>query len=423
MKIISLFTLLLLSSFLNLNAQIFVQDFNSSALISDYVNAASPNSGQFNFIGSSGAGTAVSINNGKLRFNRTANAGAFSRSTDFSPVPAIISYQFDLDVSGNSSAQTTAAVFQVGSGFGSSNSAESNSLIHSKIGVNIGSTPNTFSLRDIGGGSNSATFTGAQTITWVINNSDGDISYPAPDGSMESLAQDKFDLWIGTSKEFDDRAAITETQVLSDLKFAFFAGTAIMDIDNVTISSDAGFVLPVALTSFTGKKQKEAVHLNWTTASEKNNSHFEVLHSADGKTFSQLTKIAGNGNSDMVHNYSYTDQNPFSGTNYYKLKQVDLDGKSTPSEVIAVNANLKNTEFNVYASKEEAEVEVSVYSPVNTNARFALFNPAGRKLFGQTLNLSKGLNSFKLPALQVQPGINIAILNTATENLKQKFIK
>ncbi len=427
MKIISLATLLLLGSFLKSNAQyLFLQDFNSSSSITDYVHATLPDNTRFNSIGSSGPGTVASITNSKLRFNRTgANIGSFSRTTDFSPVPAVMQYQFDLEVSGNSTAQTTAAVFQAGSGFGTSNNAEQNSLINSKIGVNIGSNANEFSLKEItAGGSTSATFTGMQTITWIINHSPAGISYTAPNGSAETLAADKFDLWVGASKVFDDKTVTTASQALSDLKFVFTAGIATIDIDNIKIKADADVtILPVTLTSFTGKKQKDAIQLNWTTASEINNSHFEVLRSTDGEIFSAIAKINGNGNSDVVRNYSYTDQNPFAGTNYYQLNQVDLDGKSAKSEMISINADLKKTEFNVYASKVQAEIEVSVYSPMNTSARFALFNASGHKLFEKTLSLNKGLNSFKVAAPQMQSGVNIATLNTATENLNLKFVK
>ena len=155
----------------NVWGQLFTQNFSASSTVSDYVNS-SPNNGQFNAISSSGAGTVLSITSGKLRFARTNNAGSYSRTTDFSGPPTSLIYKFDIQISGNSVAQTTAAVFQVGSGFGTGNSAEANAKLHSRIGINTTATAGRFTFRDLGASSNSGNLDGSQSITWVINNSD-----------------------------------------------------------------------------------------------------------------------------------------------------------------------------------------------------------------------------------------------------------
>ena len=72
-------------------------------------------------------------------------------------------------------------------------------------------------------------------MTWVINNSGASLTYKAPDGTYESVANDTFDLWAGTTRLFNDIAATTTTQSLADIKFAFTAGTATIDIDNIVI--------------------------------------------------------------------------------------------------------------------------------------------------------------------------------------------
>lgn len=229
--------------------ELFGQDFDSSAVISDYVDT-DPGNQHFTSIGSTGAGTIVSINSGKLRFDRTGGAdnGYFSRTKDFSPLPAVIQYRFDLTVSGNTSGATQqkVALFQVGSGFTAINNAltgtpvENNALVHSRIGIDFGITPGQFAMRDIGAAVSSATFSGTQTITWVINHSTQNIYYTAPDGSSAQLAANKNDLWVGTVKVFSGIGAVTSTQQLSDLKFAFTAGTGTIDIDNIVMTDFPG---------------------------------------------------------------------------------------------------------------------------------------------------------------------------------------
>lgn len=219
-------------------AQLFVQDFSSSTNVADYV-SATPNNGQFNAIGTSGAGTTVSINGGTLQYSRTANAGSFSRTTDFPFVPAAIIYEVDITVSGNSTATTTAAVFQVGSGFGTANSAESNANVYARFGINLSATAGCFSIRNISTGTNSAEVCGTQRITWVMNNSNTTLTYTAPDSTQQTVAVDTADIYIGTTLVFDDVAVLTTTQIITDLKFAFTAGTGTIQIDNIEINSFA----------------------------------------------------------------------------------------------------------------------------------------------------------------------------------------
>ena len=223
--------------------QIFEQDFNSSTTVSSYVSATAPNSGQFNAISASGAGTVITINNGKLRFARTGNAGAYTRTTDLTPTPQFMIYQFDLTVSNNSTALTNAAAWQIGSGFSTANSTESNASVHSRIGLNFTTTNGSFSIRDIGGSSNSSTFSGSQSIFWVINNTGAAVSYMSPNNTIDILANDEADLWIGTTKALAGISATTPTQSLTDFKFVISNGNVNVDIDNLKIYSGSNLTV------------------------------------------------------------------------------------------------------------------------------------------------------------------------------------
>jgi Secretion system C-terminal sorting domain len=94
--------------------------------------------------------------------------------------------------------------------------------------------------------------------------------------------------------------------------------------------------LPVTLTSFELSAQKGQVMLNWATASEKNNAYFQVERSLDGVTFSAIGQVKGNGTTHQAQQYSFKDGKPVSGTVYYRLKQVDLNGDNELSPVKAV---------------------------------------------------------------------------------------
>ncbi|MBC3541806.1 T9SS type A sorting domain-containing protein [Rufibacter sediminis] len=107
--------------------------------------------------------------------------------------------------------------------------------------------------------------------------------------------------------------------------------------------------LPVTLISFTAKAQKEGVALHWVTAAEKDNDFFQVERSTDGKNFSAIGKVKGNGNSNVLQNYSFQDAATPAGTLYYRLKQVDFDGKFEYSKTIAVRAQGTSAAITVKA--------------------------------------------------------------------------
>ena len=95
--------------------------------------------------------------------------------------------------------------------------------------------------------------------------------------------------------------------------------------------------LPVELTKFNAFKNDGAVVLKWETESEVENDFFQIEHSMDGKAFNVLSKIAGAGTTDMAQAYQFIHETPYAGNNYYRLKQVDLDGSFEYSGVITMN--------------------------------------------------------------------------------------
>ncbi len=215
---------------------LFEQNFAGSTNLSSYI-STSPDSGQWNAIGSSGGGVVVSVAANNLAFTRAAaNAGSFSRTTDFSPTPATMIYRFDLSVGGNSAATTSAAVWQVGAGFGTTNAAEANALTYARFALNLTTLDGTFQIRDIQSLTNSADLSGTQSIMWVLNNSDAPFDYTSPLGTTQTLANDTTDIWAGTSKLFAGVAVTTATQPMSDLKFAYTTGGGTITMDNILIT-------------------------------------------------------------------------------------------------------------------------------------------------------------------------------------------
>lgn len=95
---------------------------------------------------------------------------------------------------------------------------------------------------------------------------------------------------------------------------------------------DFNSTLPVELLSFDAFLNHGKVNLQWKTASELNNDYFAIERSSDGVLFEEIMIVEGAGNSNQLIEYFETDHSPLSGTSYYRLRQVDLDGNTTFSE-------------------------------------------------------------------------------------------
>jgi hypothetical protein len=99
--------------------------------------------------------------------------------------------------------------------------------------------------------------------------------------------------------------------------------------------------LPVEWLSFDGVLKGGKVMLNWSTASEINNSYFEIQRSEDGINFVSIGKVDGKGNADINSHYTYIDNAPISGVSYYRIVQHDLDGTVSYTNTVAIQTDQK----------------------------------------------------------------------------------
>ena len=129
-------------------------------------------------------------------------------------------------------------------------------------------------------------------------------------------------------------------------------------IDNIDITND--IVLPVELVDFKGISEGSVNQLFWTTKSELNNAYFEVQHSINGVDYEQIGTVYGQGNSSVSINYYYRHITE-SKINYYRLKQVDYDGKYKFSNRIEIENDLSG----IVLFQRENEILISGLSKYN----------------------------------------------------------
>ena len=98
------------------------------------------------------------------------------------------------------------------------------------------------------------------------------------------------------------------------------------------------YVFPITLISFEGWYQVSSVLLTWRTALELENDYMSVERSADGWTYESIGRVSGQGTTYEEHSYTFVDEQPLPGANYYRLCQVDFDGSKTYYSPISVIA-------------------------------------------------------------------------------------
>jgi hypothetical protein len=412
---------------LQTKAQLFSQNFDGSSDVATYFNATNPNSGQFTNISAAGTST-VTAPSGKLRLNKVASGNNVNvyRNFDFSTQPTFVQLKFDVEVSGATANANHLTVF-IGSGFSTTNTANTSNFT-TRFTINATSA-NEFrvNVQDVASNvypSTTTSFTGQQTITFVVNKSGATRTYTAPDNSSQSIATETMDVWVGTNNFGNDLPLPTTQGTVRDItgfklqqNISASAGTT--EFDNIVFTDLLGnSVLPIELKSFSGKEDNKSIVLNWATASESNNKNFEVLRSSDGKSFKSIGSVDGAINSNEEVKYSFVDANPLGGVNYYKLKQNDLDGKSSYSEVIAVNSKLEETKLAVYATNS---INVSITSPNKTNGKLSLFDTTGRLIETKNVSLENGFNTVILNQ-NLNKGIYFVTLESEGQVYTQKFM-
>ena len=303
---------------------LFEQDFSASTTVSDYVNLTAPNHTQFNELSSSSIAPTITSN--KIRFSRTdgATTSWAMRNTAFSTTPTSVIVKFDLTI-GMAAGGTggVSGYFYIGDAMTTaSGSLPSASKVHSRLRIQTSNSQvNSFAIKEDQTNTISSYFSGTQSVTWVINNSGSSVSYLAPDGTTETLADDKADLWIGTTRLLNEyggdisSGSTTATVALNNIFFNLNTGVLTMDVDNMTINP-----IVSSPTSSTGTSINcSGFNANWTTSSCS-----ASLEVATNNTFTSMVS----GYSKIVTGTSYSVTGLSAGTTYYYRLRTSMGSNS-----------------------------------------------------------------------------------------------
>lgn len=164
--------------------------------------------------------------------------------------------------------------------------------------------------------------------------------------------------------------------------------------------------LPVELLLFEGSVYEESkVKLNWCTASEKDNDYFSIDRSSNGKDFTNIGRVKGVGNSQMLSKYSFIDDNPGTGYKYYRLTQTDYNGDFEIFKPIVVNiSNMDNSkELKIFPNPYKDNFTAIVTMKENMEAKMEITTLTGKVIYSEKTDLKEGLNSIAVHDLPPMP--------------------
>lgn len=173
-------------------------------------------------------------------------------------------------------------------------------------------------------------------------------------------------------------------------------------------------VLPVELTNFTVFTKQDEVALSWETASELNNEYFSIEKSQDGRHFTSIGKIDGQGTSYSLNSYSFIDKAPLPGVTYYRLRQVDFNGQFSLSRSLAISYK-GIAASRVYPTQATEEITLELQEN-NFEYLILLFDQSGQ--VKKRMVADPGITSLKIPVTDLEAGLYyIKILAPDAEEL------
>ncbi|GAA4826237.1 hypothetical protein [Algivirga pacifica] len=234
------------------------------------------------------------------------------------------------------------------------------------------------------------------------------------------------ELYADDDDNFTQRNDDLSTQTGSDKGIDDIPDDPLGDIiDAVNDIFDTSGALPVEMAYFTASRQGEGIVLEWSTTSEENNDFFEVQRSIDGKSYTVIEDaIEGRGEGTQNgQDYRFVDAQAPKGLVYYRLKQVDIDGKFEYYNMVVNPAATQRT-FSVdnYSGNplRGQDMELQLYNPITQQIYMVLVNTQGQVTYERRLSLKGGYTRLQIPADQISKGMSVLKIISAT---KQETIK
>ncbi len=164
----------------------------------------------------------------------------------------------------------------------------------------------------------------------------------------------------------------------------------LFDADDISQCPEGG-VTPVTFLKISARQRGSGIDINFTTSQELNSDHFEVEKSVDGNSrWTGISTLKGSGNSSVAKSYTAYDAKPFSGVNFYRVKQFDKDGKFKYSSTVNVKINTLKTGVTVLANPFHNNLTVDFLSSKEEVISARLVDITGKQVASEKWTINSG---------------------------------
>jgi hypothetical protein len=186
---------------------------------------------------------------------------------------------------------------------------------------------------------------------------------------------------------------------------------------NWTVNAGA---LPISLDRFLAKSSSNSILLSFTTATERDNAYFDIERSGNGLTFKKIGAIKGAGTSLTPQNYTFIDEMPLRGINYYRLKQVDFDNKFAYSSILRVQFG-QTSGITLYPTPVSDMMNIRLEQSFDTDAQWEIIDMMGRILSNGVFAAEQ--IEQRIPVNNLSEGVYVFRLTDGQKVITQQFRK
>jgi len=202
------------------------------------------------------------------------------------------------------------------------------------------------------------------------------------------------------------------------------ANTACLNYAGMQLNISA--ILPVELLEFEVNKYTEtSALLSWETTNERNSLGFEVFRSTTGEHWEKLGFVASPENANTGHRYTFVDESPISGENYYRLKQLDHDGKESFSPVRYLNFDGEvSLSISLIPNPHSEQFTLRLRgAEASTTAQLQLVDALGRIVWEAEEGLQQGSLSRRVETQHLQKGFYLLKIQVGEKQIVKRCIK
>jgi hypothetical protein len=175
-------------------------------------------------------------------------------------------------------------------------------------------------------------------------------------------------------------------------------------------------MLPVEFLYIDAIAFSSQVLVSWATASETENKKFIIERSNDASSWETIGQVSGAGNSIVTKNYNYTDYAPLNGISYYRIQQIDLDGKSNYSKVVVVETN----DHHVNVMPNPFNETLTISTDISGKMEITIQDVLGRSLYNVSKESENGMLNI-MPELSA--GVYIMTIKTDSFIEQREIVK